>query len=214
MSQVIISAEKRENKGKSLAKKMRREGKIPGILYGAEADPQEIAVDNIELGRLLRKDHSIINVKVDGNDQQAVIKEVQNHPLTGIILHIDFMRVSAGQEIKVTVPIHLVGEAIGSKMGGVFSSSKTDLEIAVLPRYMPDNVEVDITNLDIGDAFRVKDLKLENIKILDDEDEMICQVFIPRKEEEPEEIEGLEDEEEMAEPEVITARDDDEKESE
>jgi large subunit ribosomal protein L25 len=211
MSEVVISADKRENKGKSFARRIRNSGKVPGVLYGA-GDPVTIAMDYIELSRLLRKSHAIINVKVDGEDQQAVVKEVQHHPVSGKIIHIDFMRVVAGQEITITVPIHLLGTAIGTKTGGILSTLKNELEISVLPKYMPDNVEVDISELEIGDAFRVKDLNLENMTILDDEDDMICHVTLPRQVEEEEEVEeelGLEEEED-AEPEVITSRGDSE----
>jgi len=210
MSEVVISAEKRNDKGKSFTRKLRRDGKVPGIMYGAEADPASVIFDAKELARLLRHDHAIINVKMEGEeDQMAVIKSVQNHPLTGNLLHIDFMRVIAGQEITITVPINIVGVAIGTKTGGVFSTVKNDMQISVLPRYMPDNIEVDCSALDIGDAIRVKDISIENATILDDEDDLICNVILPRKEEEVEEVDELDEEEMDMEPEVITARGDD-----
>ncbi|KAA3608807.1 MAG: 50S ribosomal protein L25 [Calditrichaeota bacterium] len=215
MSEVVLSAEKRVDTGKSVARKLRREGKVPGVLYGGEEEPSSISMDKIELGRLLRKDHSIINVKVDGADQRAVIRDVQNHPVYGDVAHIDFMRVVAGQEITISVPLHQVGTAVGTKTGGQIATLLHELEISVLPRYMPENIEIDITDLEIGDAIRVKDLNLENMTIQNDEDELIVQVTMPRKEEEPEETDELGEEEESMEPEVITARgDDDEKESE
>jgi len=216
MSEVVLSAEKRVDTGKSIARRLRREGRVPGVLYGGEGEPTSISMDTIELGRLLRKNHSIINVKVDGGDQRAVIKDVQNHPVSGNIAHIDFMRVVAGQEITVTVPLSMVGIASGTKTGGLLSTLLHELQISVLPRYMPENIEVDINALEIGDSIRVKDLNVENMTVLTDEDELIVHVTLPRKEEEPEEVDELEEGEEM-EPEVITARgddDDDEKESE
>ena len=210
MSEVVISAEKRNDTGKSITRKLRSNGKVPGIMYGADVDPSAVTFDAKELSRLLRHDHAIINVKLDGEEQMAVIKSIQNHPVTGKIIHIDFMRVIAGQEITVTVPIHIVGIAEGTKTGGVFSTSKNDLQISVLPRHMPDNVEVDCTALEIGDAIRVKDISVENVTILDDEEELICNVVLPRKEEVVEEVEELDEEAEDMEPEVITARGDDE----
>ena len=210
MSEVIISAEKRSDTGKSVTRKLRSSGKVPGIMYGADTDPAAVTFDAKELARLLRHDHAIINVKVDGQEQMAVIKSIQNHPLTGKIIHVDFMRVVAGQEITVTVPIHITGTAAGTKTGGVFSTVKHDLQISVLPKDMPDNIEVDCSALQIGDAIRVKDLKLENVTILDDEDDLICNVVMPRKEEVVEEAEELGEEAEEMEPEVITARGDEE----
>ena len=164
MSEVVISAEKRESYGKSFARRTRREGKIPAIMYGAEKDATPIVLNLMELNRLLRKQHAIINVKVDGEDIQAVFREIQRHPVSGKVIHVDFMRVSAGHAIKVTVPIHLVGTAKGAKEGGVFSSLKTELDIEVLPRYMPDNIELDISGMEVGDSIRVKDISLENIR--------------------------------------------------
>ena len=209
MSEVIISAQKRAETGKSFVRKLRRDGKVPGIMYGADEEPAAVSFDASELARLLRHGHSIINVNVDGKEEQAVIKSIQNHPLNGQIIHIDFMRIIAGQEITITVPLHFIGTAEGTKKGGVFSTVKHELQVSVLPRFMPDNVEVDCSKLDIGDAIRVKDLQLENVTILDDEEELICNVILPRKEAEPEEEELEEGAEEM-EPEVITARGDDE----
>jgi large subunit ribosomal protein L25 len=214
MSEVVISAEKRNDTGKSVTRKLRNSGKVPGIMYGADINPAAVIFDAKELSRLLRHDHAIITVKVDDDEQMAVIKSIQNHPLTGKILHIDFMRVIAGQEITVTIPIHIIGTAAGARTGGVFSTVKHDLQISVLPKFMPDNVEVDCSSLEIGDAIRVKDLVLENVTILDDEEELICNVVMPRKEEVVEESEELVAEAEEMEPEVITARGEEESESE
>lgn len=207
MSLVVLSAQKREDTGKSFARRSRREGLVPGIMYGAENEATPITVNSKELSRLLRKQHAIITVNVAGEEKQAVIRELQYHPVSGNVLHIDFMRVSAGHAIKVTVPVHIVGEAKGVKTGGIFSSQKTELEIEVLPRFMPDNIAIDVSNLEVGDAIRVKDVPAENITFLDDEDELICQVTMPRAEVE-EETELLEEAEK--EPEVITSRSEDE----
>ncbi len=193
-----------------------RTGSVPGILYGGEGEPTSITMDTLELSRLLRKDHSIINVKVDGEDQRAVIKDVQNHPVYGDVAHVDFMRVVAGQEITVTIPIHYIGKAAGTEVGGVLSTLMNDIQISVLPRHMPENIEIDVSALEIGDAIRIKDLNLENVTILADENDLLANVLLPRQEEEePEVADELLEDEEMAEPEVITARgDDEEKESE
>ncbi len=216
MSEVILSAKKRVDSGKSVARRLRRAGSVPGILYGGEDEPTSITMDTLELSRLLRKDHSIINVKVDGEDQRAVIKDVQNHPVYGDVAHVDFMRVVAGQEITVTIPIHYIGKAAGTEVGGVLSTLMNDIQISVLPRHMPENIEIDVSALEIGDAIRIKDLNLENVTILADENDLLANVLLPRQEEEePEVADELLEDEEMAEPEVITARgDDEEKESE
>lgn len=216
MSEVVLSAEKRSESGKSYARKLRREGRVPGIVYGAGDDTASISLNKIELARMLRHEHAIVNVKVDGNDQPAVVKSVDVHPLSGDVIHIDFLRVVAGQEMTVTIPINIVGTAVGTKIGGVLAVLKHDVEISVLPKYMPDHIDIDVSELEIGDVIRIKEITLENMSFVEDAEELICQVNQPRKEEEPEELEeGLgEEEEESAEPEVITARSDEDSEEE
>lgn len=205
MSEVILSAEKRIGVGKSFVRKLRKDGKIPGVVYGAKNEPSAITVNKLELARLLRHEHSIINVNIDGVEEQAVIRAIQVHPLTGALLHIDFMRVVAGQELTITVPINIVGTAVGIKSGGVFSVVRNEVEISVLPSFMPDHINVDCSAMKIGDAIRIKDIKTENITFLADDEDVVCQVNMPRKEEEVVE-EVAEEETDMAEPEVITAR--------
>jgi large subunit ribosomal protein L25 len=209
MSEAVLSVEKREGSGKSVVRKLRRADKVPGTIYGGADEPASISVDALEIARLLRGEHSIVDIEVDGKAEQVVVKDVQKHPVYSQIIHIDFMRVVAGQEIAIEVPIHLVGEAIGVKNGGVLTTLRSEVQISVLPKNMPDNIEVDISNLEIGDAIRLGDLKSENFTIIDDDNEMVAQVSAQKmEEEEPEDI--LAEEEESAEPEVITAKDDEE----
>ncbi len=181
MSEVIISAQKRDNAGTSISRYLRRNGRVPAVIYGAENDAVSVSVDKLELGRLLRSDFSVITIDVDGQKEMAVIKEVQVHPLRSDVLHVDFMRVAAGHEIKVTVPINYVGESVGVKLGGLLSIMKNELNIQVLPKNMPDTVEVDITDMEIGDVVRVGDLDLKDVTVLDDPAVMLCQVHVTRK---------------------------------
>ncbi len=157
-----------------------------------------------------------LNVKVDGNDQRSVIKEIQYHPLKGDIIHVDFMRIKTGQEIHLTIPLKFAGDAPGIKMGGVFQMIKADLDISTLPKYLPGEIEVDISSMEIGDTLHVSDLNLENITINHEPEMTICSIVMPKKieevVEEPEEGEEIEDEE--AEPEVISAKSKDEESTE
>jgi large subunit ribosomal protein L25 len=210
MSEVVISAEIRNDLGTANVRKIRKQGRVPGIVYGADKTPSPVTFDKLELARMLRNEHSIINVTIAGEEQQSVVKSVQVHPLTGDLLHIDFMRVVAGQELTITVPVNIIGTAVGIKSGGIFSVARHDVQISVLPRFMPDHIDIDCSALNIGDAIRIKDIKAENFILLDDEDEIVCQVVMPRKEEEKEEVAA----EEIAEPEVITARAEEESDSE
>ncbi len=181
MSEVIISAQKRETAGTSISRSLRRSGRVPAVVYGAHNDAVAVSVDRLELGRLLRSDFSIITIDLDGKKEQAVIKEVQVHPVRSDVLHVDFMRVAAGSEIKVTVPINYIGESAGVKLGGLLSIMKNELTMQVLPKNMPDTIEVDITDMEIGDVVRVGDLDLKDVTILDDPAVMLCQVHVTRK---------------------------------
>ncbi len=141
-------------------------------------------------------------------DQKSVIKEIQYHPVKGDIIHVDFMRIKAGQEIHVTVPLKFVGEAPGIKLGGVFQMIKSDLDISTLPKYMPNEIEVDISEMEIGDTIHISDLNLENITIILEPETTLCSIAMPKKIEEvvEEAEEGEEIEGEEAEPEVISAK--------
>lgn len=210
MSELHIKANKRESVGKSHARRLRRLGDIPCTLYGAEEKSVSLSVSRHEFEKLLTETRSVFVVDVGGTEQRAVVKDIQYHPVKGLMIHVDFMRVKAGQEINVSVPIKFTGTAEGEQTGGVFQEIRSELDITCLPKNMPDSLEIQISHLDVGDAIRVSDLNFENITINAEENALICTVAIPRKIEEEVPVEGeeeeLEEEEEGAEPEVITAK--------
>jgi len=201
----VLVAEKREGTGKSVTTKIRREGFVPAVIYGQKDKPDSVSVDAHTLSQLLKAGHTIVELEVNGKKQETVIKEIQYHPVTGKFLHVDFMRIAKGQELKVTVPINFEGKPVGVDEGGVLSTLKTEVLINVIPKFIPDSLTIDVSELKIGDSLRVKDLHVENMQILDDEEEVLCRVSTVRAmEEEEEEAEELEEEE--AEPEVITSK--------
>jgi large subunit ribosomal protein L25 len=212
MSNVQLKAEIRDGSGKAHAGRMRRSNKIPCIMYGVDDTTVSLVVDSLEIEKMLSTSHSVIDLKYDGQVQGVVVRDIQYHPVKGNIIHVDFLRVKAGQEIKISVPIKFVGESAGVKLGGVFQELKSELAIITLPRHLPDKIEVDISELNVNDAFHVKDLVVENFTIEDDPTDTICSVVPPKKVEEPivgEEEEGEEvelEEEEATEPEVITTK--------
>lgn len=210
MSELHLTANKRESVGKSHARRLRRLGDIPCTLYGADEKSVSLSVSRHEFEKLLTETRSVFVVDVDGAEQRAVVKDIQYHPVKGLMIHVDFMRVKAGQEINVSVPIKFTGTAEGEILGGVFQEIRSELDITCLPKNMPDNLEIEISQLDVGDAIRVSDLNFENITINAEENALICSVVVPRKIEEEVPVEGeeeeLEEEEEGAEPEVITAK--------
>jgi len=207
MSESSIVVEKRAEKGKANVRRLRKSGKLPGVIYGEVEEPQPIQMDEHQFELFLKKSHSLITLKLNGSEQRAVVREVQRHPVTSKILHVDFMVVRKGHKINMVVPVLLEGTPKGIKEGGRLYELTTDLNINVLPKDIPDEIVINIDDLSLGDTIRVKDIQLEGVEFLDDPDEVICRIEMPKivEEEEAEETE-LEGEEETAEPEVITAR--------
>jgi large subunit ribosomal protein L25 len=216
VSEQELKATVREMTGKANARRLRGKGIVPSTLYGVEDKTVSLSLIRKEVEKLLSGAHSVIKIVIDGQAEQCVIKEIQHHPVKGDVIHLDLQRVKAGQEIQLSVPIKFTGEAPGVKMGGVFQTIKSELDISTLPNYLPDEIIIDISNLEIGDSIHVKDLKLEHITIHDEEDSSICSVVLPKKVEEvvaeAEEGEELEAEEEEAEPEIISSKHKDEEE--
>ncbi|MDE2460942.1 MAG: 50S ribosomal protein L25/general stress protein Ctc [Gammaproteobacteria bacterium] len=168
-----LSAEVRHDKGKGASRRLRRVGKVPGILYGAGEPAMELAFDHNELRNSLAHEafySHVLKIKVDGGEHQAIVKDLQRHPAKPLIMHLDLLRVKDDVEIRVHVPLHFLGEkdAIGVKQqGGVVSRNFIEVEIACLPRYLPEYIDVDVTNLEINHALHLSDLKLsEGVRIV------------------------------------------------
>ena len=211
---VVLAVARREAGGKGAARSLRRLGKLPGVLYGRGRDTEPIVIDAMTFQRLVAKggaSSTLLDVSVDnGKPVQALIRELQRNPIRPEdILHVDLYEVHADEQIQLSVPIHLVGSPEGVRNdGGVLDHSLRELEIKVLPRNIPQAVDLDVTALAIGDAMYVRDVQLTDVEILNDPDIAICSVVAPRAIEEPvvAEEEGVEIEaeaEEAAEPELI-----------
>jgi large subunit ribosomal protein L25 len=217
MSEQELKATTRAETGKANVRRLRKTGYVPCTIYGIEDRSVSLTINRKELEKLLSEAHSVIKLVNEGNEQRCVIKEIQYHPVKGEIIHVDLQRIKAGQEIQLSVPIKFIGEAPGVKMGGVFQTIKSELDISTLPKYLPNEIEIDISSMELGDTIHISDLSLENITIHHDPESSICSIVLPKKVEEPvEEEEGeeaaLEEEEEAAEPEVISAKAKDEEE--
>ena len=213
MQEHKITASLRNKIGKAEAGRLRRKGLIPCVLYGVEEDSVPLTIVRKDFEKLLSQTRSVFTVDYDNNQQPSVVKDIQYHPVRGDILHVDMQRVKAGQEINVAVPINFVGNAPGVKAGGIFQELKSELEITCIPKYIPEEIVIDISQLEVGDSIHVNDLNLENIIIRADAESTICLVAAPKKIEEliPEE-EAEEVEEEEVEPEVISKGKEEEKE--
>jgi large subunit ribosomal protein L25 len=196
---------------------LRRAGAIPGNVYGREVEPVAVAADQLEFAALVSAisvENTIVELSVDdGAPRRVLIREIQRHPVRSEYLHVDFFEIRAGEKLNVNVPLHLVGTPIGVRNGGVLQQVRHEIEIECLPSEIPPSFEVDISGLEIGDSLHIGDIDLGGVELLDEAERTICLVAAPRvvEVEEEEDLEGLLEEEE-AEPEVITARGDDEEE--
>jgi large subunit ribosomal protein L25 len=215
MDELELKATIREVEGKSGANRLRREGYVPCILYGVETHTVSLAVNKKELEKLMAETRSVFIIDYADKKQRSVIKEIQYHPVKGDIIHLDLLRVKAGQEINVSVPLSFIGTAPGVKIGGVFQELKFELDVTCLPKHLPNQIEVDISELSIGDAIHLSDIEVEHISFKADPTTTLCSVAAPKKVEEVVvEAEEEEIEEEAEEPEVITAKSKDEQDRE
>jgi len=189
MAEVTLEVSRRENTGKEVAKKLRRDGKVPAVVYGGHKEPVAITVDRKAVSELVQKSEhgvrSVFLLKMAGTDQQrhAMIKEITIDPISRRMEHIDFVRVVMDEKLKVTVPVHLNGTAKGVKEGGLLDWQVRELHIECLPTAIPDSIEVDVAPLDGHEYYRVKDLKLpEGTKALDDPERVVVGVTHARAE--------------------------------
>ena len=192
MAEVTLEVARREKAGKSIARKLRQEGKVPAVVYGGHREPVAISVDRKAVTDLIQKsDHgvrSIFLLKMAGTDQQrhAMIKDIQINPITRKMEHIDFVRVVMDEVIRVTVPVHVTGSAPGVKAGGILDTQVRDLHVECLPNAIPDAIDVDISGLEMHQFLRISDLKLpEGVKVLDDPERVVVGVTHIRVEAEP-----------------------------
>jgi large subunit ribosomal protein L25 len=196
-----INAEPRESVGKGASRRLRKTGKVPGIVYGIGKQAEMISLDQNSLGHQL--DHEafyshILTLNIGKKSEQVVLKDLQRHPFKRLIQHIDFLRVDAKEEITMRVPLHFINEdrCVGVKTGGgVISHIMTDIEVTCLPKDLPEYIEVDLLNLDLGDTIHLVDLVLpegvENHALTHggDETQSVASVHMPRVIEEEDEDE-------------------------
>jgi large subunit ribosomal protein L25 len=189
MKRANLTVQSREDSGKGVARKLRQEGRIPGVLYGPGAEPEKISVDRRSIALLIEgagKGNTILNLDIEGREKQeeilALPKEVQHHPVTEELVHVDLLRISLDRAITTTVPIHLEGTPVGVKSGGVLEQQLRNLEIHCLPTDIPEMIEVMVENLDIGDTLHVSDLTIPaGVTVLSDLKTAIAVVESPAK---------------------------------
>jgi large subunit ribosomal protein L25 len=201
----MITAHEREGRGKGAARTARRGGRIPGILYGHGEESVALSVDASELKKLVHSisvENTIVDLDLGGSEPYKVlIRELQRHPVRDEFVHIDFFHVAMDEKIQVEIPIVLIGTPTGVKnKGGVMDHQLRELEVFCLPGNIPEKIELDVSNLDIGDSIHVSDIQLDDVEILADLDRAVVAVLAPTV---IEVEEGVAAEEALTEPEVI-----------
>jgi large subunit ribosomal protein L25 len=195
--QANLQAAIRTGTGKGAARTLRRQGKVPGVIYGHNRQPEAVAIDTAVLNKMLigiSAGTTVLDVVVDGRPAvKALIREIQRDSVRPTeILHLDLYEVRADEKVTLSVPIHLVGIPDGVRnSGGVLDHSLRELEIEVLPADIPEHVELDVTALTIGHSLFVRDLQIANAEILNEPDTPICSVVAPRTEEAPVAVEEV-----------------------
>jgi large subunit ribosomal protein L25 len=195
--QANLQAATRTGTGKGAARTLRREGKVPGVIYGHNRQPEAVSIDTAMLNKMLigiSSGTTVLDVVVDGRPAvKALIREIQRDSVRPAeILHLDLYEVQADEKVTLSIPIHLVGIPDGVRnSGGVLDHSLRELEIEVLPADILEHVELDVTALTIGHTLFVRDLKVENAEILNEPDTPVCSVVAPRTEEAPAAVEEI-----------------------
>ena len=204
MKSITINGSKRESVGKSASKALRNAGQIPCVLYGGDG-PMHFSAPELAFSKLVYTSNAY-TVVIAFNEKEtysAVLQDIQFHPVTDKILHIDFYQLFDDKEIAMDIPVRLVGNSIGVKLGGSLQRNKRKLRIKALPTNLPDYIEIDITDLNIGDRVYITELENESYTFLHPDNTVVCQVRRARAaivdevesdEDEDEETEGEESE--------------------
>jgi large subunit ribosomal protein L25 len=164
---IIVTAEMRDDVGKGASRRLRQTGKVPAVIYGGSRDPVSLVLQQDELRHASDNEAfyaSILEIRVgDDLTQQAVVRDMQRHPFKPMIMHVDFMRVSAEEMLRISVPIHFVGEEhspAGKASGIVIQHQMTEVEISALPKDLPEFIPVDLSEMDAGDVVMLSDIQL------------------------------------------------------
>jgi len=202
-----LIAKKRSLEGSSNARRMRHTGNLPGVVYGSDKAPVSIEVDTHAFEQILHHHTSeslLIDISLEGEgDLSVLVKDVQHHPVSSELIHVDLLRVEANKPISVDIALEIVGDAAGVKAGGILDHTMHSIAVECLPGDLVESFEVDVSALEIGQSLQVSDLKLDSkYKLLVDEESIVAGVSGPQAEEEEE----VEEVEAGAEPEVITEK--------
>jgi len=161
----VIEAESRTDLGKGASRRLRRTGMVPAVIYGAGKDPVSVSVSHNTLMHSLENEafySHILTIKQGKNEEQAILKDLQRHPSKPVIMHMDLLRVSANEKLRIHAPLHFLNEedAPGVKEGGLVNHSQTDIEISCLPKDLPEFIEIDLTTLELDASIHLSEIAL------------------------------------------------------
>jgi large subunit ribosomal protein L25 len=198
MKTLAISAKLRNGTGKTDSKALRNQGNVPCVLYGGEKQVCFYAHENDFRSLVYTPDVFIVELDIEGEKFRVVMQDLQFHPVTDKLLHLDFLQIFDDKEVTMTIPVHLEGMAIGIRNGGVLSFRRRKIITRAIPGNLPDYIEINIADLDIGNSVFIKDLRVDEYTFLAPDNAVVVGVRTAREliiEEELEEEEGVEGEE-------------------
>jgi large subunit ribosomal protein L25 len=200
MEEILLRAETRKGRGKGVVRKLRRDGNIPAVLYGKDIKAMPIAISAKEWAVLTRRmrRNAILNMELHTNEgvekRPVMIKDIQKDFLGNDTFHIDFLQVSMERTIEIEIPIHLTGVAKGTVDDGIIEQHLRTVKVECLPTQIPEKIEIDVTDLGIGDSFHVSNISLPGIKLLEGTDVAVVTVIPPEMKEKPVSVEEVEPE--------------------
>ena len=202
MATARLGAATRDQAGKGAARALRRDGRVPAVIYGHGREPQALSVSTRDLERLLERHaaaSTVFELDLDGRTSRTLIREIQRHPFKRTILHVDFQELVAGERVSVKVPLVYVGTPEGVRSGGgMLDQVMHELSVEADPASIPSSIEIDVAKLGMAETLHVSDIQLpEGVTVLDDAEQTVCTVRPPRVEEAAPEVAAT------AEPEVI-----------
>ena len=180
MKTVEIIGYRRANLGKTECNRLREEGSVPSVLYGGNDQVHFHSPLILFRDVVYTNEAHFVHLNIEGDECQAILKEVQFHPVSEMILHADFLRISEDRKIKMDIPARLVGQAPGVEKGGALVQKRSTLKVFGFPKDMPDHINVDVSALDFHHAIKVSDVKMANLEFLDPKQASIAVVEVPR----------------------------------
>lgn len=175
-----LKGQLRSDIGTKSARQLRREDQVPCVLYGGE-QPLHFSVDNRDVKELVYTPHVyFVQIEVDGKQVMAVLKDLQFHPVTDRLLHLDFQQVFDDKAVRMAVPVEITGNSVGVRNGGKLVVNTRKLMVAALPKDMPDTVAIDISKLEIGDSFRIRDINADKVEFLENPAIVVAAVRMTR----------------------------------